>query len=554
MSEPTSVPARVSTNRRPAGYWRSGDGWVFLTSGATAIALMLILFVFFLIVRGGLGFFWPSELEELTLNDGQVVLGQHWEREPVPPGQAAYDGEQRVLIHAGNRRLYGDREFVWVDESTIADRATPASATLIERQEYGPFIGYISGYERGGEIVAEGDDAYEMVEARLGSLHKLRKRVQRLERREVGAINAKIETTRRRLRSLERDGAAGGEEAAGLNSRLQELQAEYQQIESEIHALQDSLRSDVVHLTTADHRETSVAAGDIVRFFQPNALGPLQKAGVYGSRFWEFVSGQPREANTEGGVLPAIFGTVLLVFLMTLAVVPLGVVTALYLREYARQGTLVRIVRIAVNNLAGIPSIVFGIFGLGFFIYTVGGSIDRMFFSDALPAPTYGTGGILWSALTLALLTLPVVIVATEEGLAAVPTAVREGSLALGATKWETTWKVVLPAASPGILTGVILAIARAAGEVAPLMLTGAVKIAAELPLDNIAPFLHLERKFMHLGFHIYDVGFQSPNVEAAKPMVYMTTFLLVAIVFLLNLIAMWIRNRLRARYASSAF
>jgi len=233
--------------------------------------------------------------------------------------------------------------------------------------------------------------------------------------------------------------------------------------------------------------------------------------------------------------------------------VPLGVLAALYLREYAKQGPLVRAVRIAVNNLAGVPSIVFGIFGLGFFVYGIGGSIDRLFYAESLPQPTFGTGGILWAAMTLALLTVPVVIVATEEGLAAVPRAVREGSLALGATKFETIRRVVLPAAAPGMLTGLILAIARAAGEVAPLMIVGMVKLAPALPLDHHFPFLHLDRKFMHLGFHIFDVGFQSPNVEATKPLVFATAFLLLVLVVAMNLTAIMVRNRLRRRYAGSA-
>jgi phosphate transport system permease protein len=243
-----------------------------------------------------------------------------------------------------------------------------------------------------------------------------------------------------------------------------------------------------------------------------------------------------------------------MVLLMSLMAVPFGVLAALYLREYARQGSLVRTVRIAVNNLAGVPSIVFGVFGLGFFVYLVGGSIDRLFYPEALPTPTFGTGGILWASLTLALLTMPVVIVAAEEALAAVPRSMREASLAAGATKWQTIQRVVLPAAAPGILTGLILAMARGAGEVAPLMITGVVKLAPELPLDGFFPFFHLERKFMHLGFHIYDVGFQSPNVEAAKPMVYTTTIFLLLIVLLLNLTAIVVRNRLRRKYQTSAF
>jgi phosphate transport system permease protein len=309
-----------------------------------------------------------------------------------------------------------------------------------------------------------------------------------------------------------------------------------------------------VSFETVDGQEKELRSLDIYRAYPANELSVLERAVVYGSRLWTFLSDDPREANTEGGIWPAIFGTVMMVFLMSLAVVPLGVLAALYLREYAKQGVLVRTVRVAVNNLAGVPSIVFGVFGLGFFVYFVGGGIDRLFFPEALPSPTFGTGGILWASLTLALLTVPVVIVASEEALAAVPRSMREASLAMGATKFQTILRVVLPAAAPGILTGFILAMARAAGEVAPLMLTGVVKLAPELPLDSFFPFFHLDRKFMHLGFHIYDVGFQSPNVEAAKPMVYATTVFLLLIVVLLNLTAIRVRNYLREKYRTAAF
>jgi phosphate transport system permease protein len=244
----------------------------------------------------------------------------------------------------------------------------------------------------------------------------------------------------------------------------------------------------------------------------------------------------------------------MMVLIMSVVAVPLGVLAALYLREYAKQGPVVRVVRIAVNNLAGVPSIVFGVFGLGFFVYFVGGGLDRIFYPEALPTPTFGTGGILWASLTLALLTLPVVVVASEEALATVPLSMREASLAMGATKLQTMARVVLPSAAPGILTGLILAMARGAGEVAPLMLTGVVKLAPDLPMDGFFPFFHLDRKFMHLGFHIYDVGFQSPNVEAAKPMVYTTTIFLLAVVVLLNATAMIVRNRLRRKYQTGAF
>ena len=286
----------------------------------------------------------------------------------------------------------------------------------------------------------------------------------------------------------------------------------------------------------------------------PNQLTVMGKLGWFFHNVWDFLSGEPREANTEGGIFPAIFGTFIMTILMSALVTPFGVIAAIYLREYAKQGFMVRAVRISVNNLAGVPSIVFGVFGLGFFVYYVGGTIDQLFFNSSLPTPTFGTGGILWASFTLALLTLPVVIVATEEALTAVPRGLREAAMACGASKWQAIQRVVLPSALPGILTGVILSMARGAGEVAPLMLVGVVKLAPTLPLDLIAPFVHAERKFMHLGFHIYDLGFQSPDSEAAKPMVFATTLLLIILVVVMNIAAIIIRNRIRKKYAVSTF
>ena len=275
----------------------------------------------------------------------------------------------------------------------------------------------------------------------------------------------------------------------------------------------------------------------------------IEATEVYLARLLEFLTDDPRESNTEGGLLPAIYGTAMMVLLMSVIVTPLGVVAAVYLSEYAPRGWLTRIIRISVNSLAGVPSIVYGMFGLGFFIYLAGGEIDRLFYSESLPAPTFGTPGLLWASLTLALLTLPVVIVATEEGLANIPASLREGSLALGATKFETLWRVILPLARPSMLTGLILAVARAAGEVAPLMLVGVVKLAPSLPLDTEFPYLHLDQQFMHLGYYVYDLAMQSPNVEAAMPQAFATAFLLVAVVTGLNLSAVIMRGRLRAKY-----
>ena len=342
-------------------------------------------------------------------------------------------------------------------------------------------------------------------------------------------------------------------EVAELQTATKQLETQYEKHVATLRKLSRQLDEYAVILVETNGREKQLAVGQIVKALRPNDMGFVEKILRYFMNFWSVLSEEPREANTEGGIFPAIFGTVMMVLIMSVAVVPFGVLAAFYLREYARQGLIVRVIRIAVNNLAGVPSIVFGVFGLGFFVYAVGGTLDTLFYPEALPTPTYGTGGILWASFTLALLTVPVVIVSTEEGLSAVPREYREGSLALGATKFESMLRVILPCALPGILTGLILAVARATGEVAPLMLTGVVKLAPALPLDHHFPFLHFERKFMHLGFHIFDVGFQSPNVEAAKPMVYVTTLILVMVVIGLNLSAVALRNYMQKKFKASA-
>ena len=448
--------------------------------------------------------------------------------------------------------MYG-LDFRWIPEAEIVSTTFPAEAAVMERVEWGDMLGVPTSLSvDGGEPVAlDTPLAWEQLAAARARVDVLRKRIRRLEREQIAAVNREIEKIRLHERQLVEDGSGAGLER--LASRREVLWKQYEILTARLSDLRSQAGEDEILVALAPGQTRRVRLADVVRFYLPNQMGTAAKAALYAGKAWEFLSGQPRESNTEGGIFPALFGTVMMVIIMTLAVVPFGVLASLYLREYAHQGPLVRLIRIAVNNLAGVPSIVFGMFGLGFFVYGVGAVFDHLFFSAALPAPTFGTGGILWASLTLALLTLPVVIVATEEALGSVPAGIREGSLALGSTKLQMLWRVVLPGALPGILTGVILATARGAGEVAPLMITGVVKLAPDLPLDGVFPFLHLERKFMHLGFHIYDVGFQSPNVEASRPMVYATTFLLLALVLVLNLTAIVVRKRLRMRYAPTS-
>lgn len=540
-------------------FWKSGDPFVWLTGGALVFSLLMIAGLLFLIMVKGLGFFWPSDIARVTLKDGSQLLGQITGREKIPqPGAPIGTPERhRIQLKIGNRDIYGF-DFRWVNEEDIAETMYPDTAVLFERLEWGNMYGFVKEVRSNGKVIARGnEESWPVLKSYLPKAHEVREKIKRIEKEEIGDINYRIESLRLDIREL----LEGGSDNPSTKDKIRKLEEEignqkalYESKESQLVNLYGDLSEDKIVVRTVDGREKEMPVGEIVRAYQPNSMSVLDKALLYLSKLWEFVSGEPRESNTEGGIFPAIFGTVMMVFLMSIAVLPLGVLAALYLKEYAKQGFLVRVIRICVNNLAGVPSIVFGVFGLGFFIYAVGGTIDQLFYPEALPTPTYGTGGILWASLTLALLTVPVVIVATEEGLSAVPREIRDGSLALGATKFETIWKVVIPSSLPAILTGLILAIARATGEVAPLMITGVVKLAPELPLDGHFPYVHLERKFMHLGFHIYDVGFQSPNVEAAKPMVYATTLLLILIVVILNLTAIVVRNRLKKRYSSSVF
>lgn len=553
----------------------------------------------------------------------------------------------RRLIRTGNYELTNE-DFNWVSDFEMTDEGetTPEWAVLFERIEKGRFYGYPTSLLVDAEEIVEPP---EELWPRFLNLHEeCRNRHAEAEsnaRFIRGDLNRRQEAARLSLREVELDyGVDSPEYIAAAEKAVAEQEKfdqEYKKVTDDINALREVNSQYRLKVTTADGVETELKLADIVRVYLPNQVGTGERLSIYLSRWYEFLVDNPREANNEGGVFPAIFGTVAMTILMGIAVVPFGVLAALYLREYAKSGPLVSVVRIAINNLAGVPSIVFGVFGLGFFSYiigsyidggpknagfspwppaqwfslltvtvicgtvafatsiaTIGGSltsrpgtrkwISRLsflawifctictvilivtapyfegFYRARLPSPTYGTGGLLWASLTLALLTLPVVIVATEEALAAVPRSMREGSLACGATQWQTIQRIVLPRALPGIMTGMILAMARGAGEVAPLMLVGAMKLAPHLPIDihdwsgsfGLLPTgaVHAERSFMHLGFHIYDLGFQSRNSEAAKPMVFTTTLLLIGLIALMNLVAIWLRARLKKKFQFNQF
>lgn len=555
-------------NKKVNKWLARGTPWIWFNAGAVAISIVMVIGLLLVLTVRGMGHFWPRDVAQATYNppvafgerQANQLIGEIVEAEqvsaiqlsssgiPVDPSQELY---QRQLMKFGNRDLTG-ADFGWVLTDYLADITYPEDLVALERREWGNFYGYLTQLREDGTAVgAELSDSERWNEfnVRLDRTLSIYEEIYDIEKNEIGEINYSVERLRLRERRLQLDGEDTPERLGQIELERQELDLEYQQLQEELTSLYQDFNRDSAVFLAANQQEAEVNFSEIVRAYRPNAMNIANKFGGYFSKLGEFLTDEPREANTEGGIFPAIFGTVVMVMLMSVFVTPLGVIAAVYLREYAQQGIITQTIRVAVNNLAGVPSIVYGVFGLGFFIYIIGGEIDQRFYPEALPAPTFGTPGLLWASLTLALLTVPVVIVATEEGLARIPRSVREGSLALGATKFETIWRVVLPMASPAMMTGLILAIARAAGEVAPLMLVGVVKLAPSLPIDGNYPYIHLEQKFMHLGFHIYDVGFQSPNVEAARPLVFATALLLVIVIALLNFSAVMLRNHLREKY-----
>ncbi len=561
-------------NKRGLEWLRGGTPWIWLSAAAVVVCLTMVLGLLLLLGGKGLGHFWPRPVLAATYTAVEppvIVIGEIAGRETVASERLPLLGEiaagempagviERLLLKTGNRET-GGADFVWLLPALFSDVDHPLGLYTVERREWGNLYGYLTALAEDGvaiqpplEGVAEADPEraaalWREFHSRLQRAAGLRREIERIERSALAELGFAMERLRSRERRLRFQCGGAEAELAALARQRGALDTRYAEIRLRLLELNRRLRRDSAVFRIADGSVVEVAAADIVRAYRPNQMRFFEAAGIYLDRLLEFLTADPRDSNTEGGLFPAIYGTAMMVLLMSVIVTPLGVVAGVYLSEYAPKSWLTRLIRISVNNLAGVPSIVYGLFGLGFFIYLAGGEIDRLFYADALPAPTFGTPGLLWASLTLALLTLPVVIVATEEGLANIPASLREGSLALGATQFETLWRVVLPLARPAMLTGLILAVSRAAGEVAPLMLVGVVKLAPSLPLDSEFPYLHLEQQFMHLGYHVYDLAMQSPNVEAAMPRAFAVAFLLVAVVALLNLSAVVLRGRLRERY-----
>ncbi len=654
---PAKTRRRAQAKARSGGghsLLAQGDSQIWLTGGALVFCLVMIVGLLGLIVVQGMPTFWPSPVVKVETLAGNTVAGEVTRRESYLPKERNFQDEggeqaelareqftsvkgtaQRRLIRTENFEL-GGPPFVWVSDFAVKRESQPEWLMVFERLEKGRFYGTPSGFVKDGEREESTPEAaWAFYRQQHSTARANWRRRRRLESHDLGRLDSQEEAARLRVRSVALRYGEDSPQVTEANEQLVALQEKLapqrESLIAEIQALQQAAEQQQLLITAPNGEEISLPLEQIVRASAPNQLGFFGKLEVYLSRWWEFLSAEPRNVNTEGGVFPAIFGTVAMTLVMTLLVAPFGVLAALYLREYAKSGMVVSAIRIAINNLAGVPSIVFGVFGFGFFVMQVGAYVDggpsnarlpllpppfwyallgglallaiaafvsgllgvssraaeasaakRLlsrsslalwlvstllafvliattpffggFFPASLPNPTFGQGGILWAALTLSLLTLPVVIVATEEALAAVPNSMREGSYACGAGKWQTIRRIVLPHAMPGIMTGMILAMSRGAGEVAPLMLVGALKFAPKLPVDGQAPFLHPDRPFMHLAFHIFDLGFHSPNSEAAKPTVFTTALLLIVIVAILNIAAVWLRARLRKSFRSGQF
>jgi phosphate transport system permease protein len=492
-------------------------------SGLSAAILLIVLMslVLFIVLKGS-AYFWPSQVFKVTTYD-------------TPNSEVSVFVPSSVNIDEFNQALSDKLD------AQFSNSALPMPLIVVEKVDAVYQISLNLGaiqYGNFQQVNTPNSERYQLAELNdvVADVAIFQNQLHDIQTNYLTVLHRKIAL-------LNQSGV--GEEAP---ARLKELE-QFTYWQQKAETLRHKLASYNLIFIDAAGQPFDVLVKDIDHLFQPNVMSLFDKISYSGNKIIEFVSESPKQASTSGGVFPALFGTVLMVLLMAVIVAPFGAMAAIYLHEYAPNNMTTSVIRICVSNMAGVPSVVYGVFGLGFFVYTLGGSIDSLLFSDALPSPTFGTPGLFWAALTMALLTLPVVIVSTEEGLRRVPEGLRAGSYALGATKAETIWKTVLPFASPGIMTGVILAIARAAGEVAPLILVGAVKFAPSLPVDSEFPFLHLERQFMHLGVFIYDGAFHNQTNTQGSSMMFASCMLLLIIVFILNLFAIIVRNKLRDRY-----
>ena len=310
-------------------------------------------------------------------------------------GVAVSDEQQfvkRYLLKVGNRDV-GGFDFKWFDETEIGEVDYPPTALVAEREEWGNFYGFLIGIKEDGDTVSDVDDLWSELGAPCAACPGLKRHIRDIEKQRIGAVSYRFERLRLETRKLDLGGLRDPQRQQQIELERAQLEQDYAELNQELATLYGEVERDAISAQTVAGDTVDLRVADLVRVFMPNQMGVRQKLVHYLDKLREFVLEDPREANTEGGVFPAIFGTVVMVLLMSVLVTPFGVVAAIYMREYARQGTLTRIIRIAVNNLAGVPSVVYGVFGLGFFVYLVGGSLDELFYPEALTRPNAGYPG-----------------------------------------------------------------------------------------------------------------------------------------------------------------
>lgn len=504
------------------------EQWLKFFSGLAQALVIFILFAIILLVTiRGLSYFWPKSIatiEYLTSEHSKATVYAY-------SASNSNDLNGRIWLNLDSWTNPRNRTQIFVRQDDFISESATQGVARIDFKD-GRFL-----LARPVSLMLD-EQLFE-----VDIFPVLQKQIQQ-KLDEIDVLNSgALIGINRSIAQLRAQGVT--EEKAHLAS----LNTEFVQIQSQISDIQQSLDAFKMHLTLADGSPLTIGIQNIRLMSFPNDIGWWRKLIVFKDNLTLFLTEDNRSANQAGGVFPAIFGTILMVFLMTIIVSPLGIMAAIYLTEYAPNNAIVGIIRLAVSNLAAVPSVVYGVFGLGFLVYQLGGSIDSLFYSHKIQTPTFGTPGLLWASLTMSLLTLPVVIVATEEGLRRVPGGLRKASYALGATRYETIRRIVLPVASSSLMTGIILAIARAAGEVAPMLMVGAVKYAPELPVDGQFPFLHLERQFMHLGVLIYDGAFHGQSTQQGAGIMFASCLFLLTVVLLLNFIAIAVRARLQSRY-----
>lgn len=509
------------------------NGLLFATSLVTAMTLFALVAVMGLIFVKGLGHFWinpVAQVQYVKSGEPRKDFGYILEH------AADHAGQQRVWLRRDSYQFSRPSMQVILDQQDVLSVSYPSDVYYVRLNDGRELLAKAESV-----IVAEQIYPWQSFTDYRKQVGALVKQKRELQLGEIAAVHNAIDDLQRR--NVVADAPA-----------RERLARRYQALNQQLAQLNQQIMQFQVSLTNANGDEIILPLHTVARIMTPNQLTSLDKLAEFSLGLWQFLSESTQDANQSGGVFPAIFGTVLMVLLMTVMVTPLGIVAAIYLTEYAPNNTVIMVIRIAVSNLAGVPSVVYGVFGLGFFVYQVGGNIDALFYADKLPTATFGTPGLLWASLTMALLTLPVVIVAAEEGLRRVPKGLRSASYALGATKYETIKKVVLPVASSSLMTGIILAIARGAGEVAPMLMVGAVKYAPVLPIDAEFPFVHLERQFMHLGVLIYDGAFHGQVVQDGSTMMFAACLLLLLVVSMLNMVAIVVRNKLQNRYHTTHY